>query len=83
MANLLPPRPRYQKERALYGYPMLFSFLSLFALRALDHFDVFHFDSLLHTLALQLLVFFLPAIVFAPLICNLLPLFEKLLALLA
>ena len=33
MAKLLPPRPHYAKERALYPYPILAAFLLLFAAR--------------------------------------------------
>lgn len=64
MPDFLPPRPRYQKERALYAYPICAAFVMLFALRLLDRFHVLTLGSLWHTLALQAIVFFLPALIF-------------------
>ena len=33
MANFLPPRPRYARERALYAFLMLFCFAAALTLR--------------------------------------------------
>ena len=64
MPELFPPRPRYQKERALYAIPIFAAFLMLFTVRLLDRFEILRFTSPLATLVLQLLIFFLPALVF-------------------
>lgn len=64
MANFLPPRPRYARERALYSFLMLFCFAAMFAVRLLAKLFPDLFSSVLLLLGLQLVVFLIPSLIF-------------------
>ena len=64
MSPLLPPRPRYAKEHALFGYPLLACFALLFTVRIADTYMGIPLDSPALSLLLPLLVFLLPALIF-------------------
>ena len=64
MADFLPPRPRYARERALYSFLMLFCFGAMLAVRLLAKFLPDLFSSPLLILGLQLIVFLIPSLVF-------------------
>lgn len=64
MAKLIPPRPIYRKERLFAGFFALTAFLLLFVYRLLGYLSAFNTASLPIALAAELLIFFLPALVF-------------------
>jgi len=64
MPHLLPPRPRYARERARYAFLMLFCFAAMFAVRICAKYLPIPLSSPLVLLGLQLTVFLLPALIF-------------------
>jgi membrane protease YdiL (CAAX protease family) len=64
MADFLPPRPRYARERALYSFLMLFCFGAMLTVRLLAKFLPDLFSSPFLILGLQLIVFLIPSLVF-------------------
>ncbi|MBE6630269.1 MAG: CPBP family intramembrane metalloprotease [Ruminococcaceae bacterium] len=64
MANLLPPRPRYARERARYPLLLLFAFASLFAVRTVKLFLPDLFAPLWVPLLVQLGTFLIPSLIF-------------------
>ena len=64
MSKLIPPRPRYRKERLWAGFPTLAVFALLLAARLLFQFTVIPADSLPPRLIATLSALFLPIVVF-------------------
>ncbi len=64
MAKLLPPRPHYARERALYPYPILAAFVLLFMARVADHFLGIDLGTPGNAVLLSVVVFLLPALLF-------------------
>ncbi len=64
MPKLIPPRPRYSKERIWVGYPALAVFVLLFVVRLLDHLLELPFSSVWLKLLGMPVVFLLPAVTF-------------------
>ena len=64
MAKLLPPRPHYAKERALYPYPILAAFLLLFVARIADRFLGIDLGTPGNAVLLSVVVFLLPSLLF-------------------
>ncbi len=64
MLKILPPRPRYARERARYPYLMLFAFTALFAVRVLRLFYPTLFAPYWVMLLVQLGTFLLPSLLF-------------------
>ena len=64
MPGLIPPRPRYQRERILIGYPILLLFVLLFAVRFCEGLLPLPTDRLWFKSAVSFGVFFLPALLF-------------------
>ena len=64
MLNLLPPRPRYARERALFGYPVLAAFALLFLVRTIDRYTALELSSMGYLALSTLIVFLLPSLLF-------------------
>lgn len=64
MGKLLPPRPRYARERALYAFLMLFCFAAMFTVRLLAKLLPSIFTTPLLIFGLQLVVFLIPSLIF-------------------
>lgn len=64
MSKLIPPRPRYQKERIWVGYPALAIFALLFAVRLFDHLVELPFSATWVKLLGLPAVFLIPIVVF-------------------
>lgn len=64
MPELFPQRPKYAKERILFGYPVLAAFVLLLLLRLADRCTALSLDSPAIMLLLSCLVFLLPSLVF-------------------
>lgn len=60
----LPPRPRYEREWLIAGYPTLALFLLLFLVRLLLPYASFYSNHLLFQLLVEAAVFLLPALLF-------------------
>lgn len=64
MPEWFPPRPRYSKERALFGYPVLAAFVLLLLFRLANVYLPFDFGAIGNTLLAATAVFLLPSLIF-------------------